>query len=280
MLMVFAFNGNIYNGEISRGISTALHLILSGDPVILKTTGNTLRLGVNSTVFASVIGVPAGCVLGLGRFRGRRVLLAIVNAMTRVPPVVIGVMLLVLFWPSSVWGGGPLSDNMPVVSPVLGFVSPFLGQGLLALPIMTALTAAAVQRVPTVLLEQASVYGASMRQRAWLALREARTGVLAAMVVSLGVTMTAIGVLLTYGGGYTGSARSAGYTVDGGSPATTLALGALGTYKVSAQPPYGDDLLPLSIAFVIIMLGLFLLTAGALTYLQQSRTSWIAGGQS
>jgi tungstate transport system permease protein len=273
-----AYVGNIYAGEVKRGIGRAWQLVIHGDPVLLQTTGNTLHLGFNATLFATVLGVPLGCVLGLGRFRGRRPLLAVANALTRVPPVVVGVFLTAMFWPRSEWGGGPLTDvNVNYFFPV----EPFLAQGLLALPIMIALTATAVQRVPQVLLEQARVYGASRWQRALLALREARTAVLAAMIVSMGITMTAIGALLTFGGGYSsGPVQSAGFAVDGQVADPTLALGVITDYNQTAQPPFGVDLLPVAMAFTVAMLGLFLLTAGALTFLQQSRTSWIAGGQS
>jgi len=128
-----------------HGLRDALALIAGGDSDVVATALRTLRVALESTAIAAVLGLPAGCLLGLGRFRGQRTLLAVSNAAMRFPPVAVGQVLWLLLWPTSRWGGGPLAG--------LGWIYTFdaviLAQTLLALPIVVALTAAAVQRVPT-----------------------------------------------------------------------------------------------------------------------------------
>ena len=98
-------------------------------------------------------------------------------------------------WPDSQWGGGPLGG--------LGWIytlnAVILAQTLLALPVVVALTVAAVQAVPAGLLEQARALGARRPRLARLALREARIGVLAALIAALGTAMASVGAVLVVG---------------------------------------------------------------------------------
>jgi tungstate transport system permease protein len=261
------------------------------------TVQHTLRMGLWATGIAAVIGLPVGCLLGLGRFRGRGPLLAIGNALTRAPPVVVGVFVILSISAQSAFQAAPGHGDVNVSSrvyrgPLTGLIPPSVTtrwfhvaismdvfvQMLLALPIVTALTATALQRVPPALLEQAEACGASWLARGRLALREARAGVLASMIVALGVTMTAIGALfLTTSGegtcaGQVDTSQCFRYT--------NLGLATLHYGTTSQSTAAGFDTGPLSFAYAMLMMGLFAVTAIALTFLQHSRASWIAGGQS
>jgi tungstate transport system permease protein len=217
---------------------------------VLVITLRTLRIGFESTAIAALLGLPLGCLLGLGRFRGRRLLMTVVNGLLRVPPVAVGVIVWVLLWPHSLWGGGPLSG----LGWIYSMSAVILAQTLLALPIVTALTAAAVAAVPTPLLEQARAFGASWRAVALLALREARVGVWAALLTALGTAIAAVGAVLVV----TGSVFN-----------TTLASAALATWGMGSHDGRAA-------ALGSLLLGLFLLIAAALTSLQHRRGSWEA----
>jgi tungstate transport system permease protein len=265
------------------------------------TVEHTLRLALYATSIASVIGLPLGCVLGLGRFRGRGVLLAIGNALTRAPPVVVGILIMLSISAQTVFGGSPGPGGDGTTDPRLVFSGPLVGlippsvstpwfhvaistavfaQTLLALPIVIALTATALQRVPVALLDQAEACGASSWARGRLALREARAAVLAAIIVAMGVTMTAIGALYVTGGDVGDCTASAAAAVGSGCYRfNSLALAAL-EYGTKSQANGSFDTGPLGFAYAMLLMALFLVTAIALTFLQQSRSSWIAGGQS
>jgi tungstate transport system permease protein len=228
---------------IAQGIGDGFQLVIHGDREVVQLTLRSLRYAIESTAIAAVIGLPLGALLGLGSFRGRRALLAIANAGLRFPPVAIGWLLWVLLWPDSLWGGGPLSG--------LGWIyttkAAILAQTLLALPIVIALTATAVQSVPGGLLAQARAFGASPWAGAVLALREARLSVLAALIASLGVTISTIGAILIVGG-----------------PEGTRALApaVLVEWNAGGAPPK-------AVAYSVVLVGVFVVLAAALTWLQQ-----------
>ena len=84
-------------------ISSAVPLIVHGDPYLMGLLSVTLRLAAVSTTAAVIIGLPIGVALGLGRFRGRRTLQLLANAGLALPPVVVGVVVLIFILPQ-----GPL----------------------------------------------------------------------------------------------------------------------------------------------------------------------------
>lgn len=237
--------------QLLDGLRQALELIFYGDSELVATTLRTLRIGLESTAIATLLGLPAGCALGLARFRGRGLLLGAFNAGIRTPPVALGVLLWLLLWPDSRWGGGPLSG--------LGWIytlnAVILAQTLLVLPIVVALTAAAVQRVPDGLLDQARAFGAPAWRRGTLALREARVGVLAALIAALGTAIASVGAILVVGS-QLGSA--------------TLATAALSQWNSG-----GDD--ARAVAYGTVLLGMFLVLAAVLTTMQHRRSGWIPG---
>jgi tungstate transport system permease protein len=260
-----AATGDPLAGRFFEGLRQGVDLILHHTSLLVAPTTETLRLAFVSTAIGTLVGVPCGCLLGLGRSATSRVLLVVANALTRFPPVAAGVVTVLLLTNESPWGGGPLAGLNWGETRAAGYMA----QTLLAIPIVTALTASAVQGVPAVLLEQARAYGASRLGRARLALREARRAVFAGVIVSVGVTITAIGALAVVRNTQQAS--------------RTLALEALNAFT-GAQGGVGrpgNVLFPtqsLAVAYSIVLIGLFLLVAAALTFLQEKRSStWIPG---
>jgi tungstate transport system permease protein len=231
------------------GIGDGLSLIFSGDDQVWSITFRTLRIALEATLIATLLGVPLGCLLGLGRFRGRRGVLGLVNAGIRMPPVALGQILWLLMWPASLWGGGPLSGLHWIYTDS----AVVLAQTLLALPIVAALTSAALQAVPSPLLAQASAFGASWPQRAALAFREARVGIYAALIAALGTAIASVGAVVVIGPALGSS---------------TLASAALVAWNVGGTNAR-------AVAYGTVLLGLFLLLAALLTLAQQTRTSWL-----
>lgn len=221
------------------GIKQAIDLLVDGDDDIVVIVGVTLRLVLWSTLLSLAIGLPLGLALGLGRFRGRRPALALANAGMGLPPVVVGLVVALLLF-----RGAPLG-SLNLLYTLNGVI---LAQTLLALPLVVALTAAAVQALPGGLLEQARAFGASRVQVAVLALREARVGVLAATIAAMGSAFAEVGAVVLVGGNIEGETQ-------------TLASAVL--VRVSAGE-YGR-----AIALGTILLGLILLLAAALTAAQQ-----------
>jgi tungstate transport system permease protein len=252
-------------GRFTEGLRQGFDLIFHHTSVLVAPTLETLRLALFATVIATLIGVPCGCLLGLGRSATSRVLLVVANALTRFPPVAAGVVTVLLLTNASPWGGGPLAAFNWSETRVAGYMA----QTLLAIPIVIALTASAVQGVPDGLLEQARAYRASRFAQGRLALREARRAVFAGVIVAMGVTITAIGALAV--------------VRNTKQESRTLALEALNAFSSAQGGPGapGEILAPtqsLAVAYSIVLIGLFLLVAAALTFLQEKRSStWIPG---
>jgi tungstate transport system permease protein len=221
------------------GTRQAVHLILGRDRDIVVIVETTLRVALWSTLLALAIGLPLGLALGLGRFRGRRLALGLANAGMGLPPVVVGLVVSLLLFRGAPLGGLGLLYTLDGV---------IVAQTVLALPVVAALTAAAVQALPRGLLDQARAFGASRAQIAALALREARVGVLAATIAAMGSAFAEVGAVVLVGGNIQGETQ-------------TLASAVL--VRVSAGE-YGR-----AIALGTILLGLILVLAAGLTLAQQ-----------
>jgi tungstate transport system permease protein len=221
------------------GVRQAIDLLLGGDDRVFDIVATTLRMAFWSTLIALAAGLPVGLALGLARFRGRGTALAVVNAGMGLPPVIVGLVVALLLFRGAPLGGLDLLYTLDGV---------ILAQAVLAFPVVAALTASAVQSLPPGLIEQARAFGASRTAIAALALREARVGVLAATIAAAGSAFAEVGAVVLVGGNIEGQTQ-------------TLASAVL--VRVSAGE-YGT-----AIALGILLLGLVLILAAALTALQQ-----------
>jgi tungstate transport system permease protein len=217
-----------------------LALIWHGNPYILSLTWATIRVALVSTSIALVIGLPIGLVIGLGRFRGRRALHILANASLALPPVVVGVVVLLLLLPQGLFGSLRIEFTLRGV---------YVVQAVLALPYVVALTPAAIQGLAPGLLAQARALGAGRRQLSLLALREARIGVLAAVIAAMGATISEVGAVIIVGGNFQGYDE-------------TLASALLEQFNYTANDPYET-------AIAIVLLAMILLLIGTLTVVQQ-----------
>jgi tungstate transport system permease protein len=220
--------------------SAAMSLIVHGDPYLYGLLWTTIKVAAISTSAALAIGLPIGLTIGLGRFRGRGALQLLANASLALPPVVLGIGVLLLVLPPGVLGPWHAADTLKAV---------YLVQAVLALPYIVALVPAAIQGLPAGLLEQARALGATRLQLAALALREARIGVLAAVIAALGATISEVGAVIVVGGSIQGHDQ-------------TLASALLTQFT---QGP--DD--PPETAIAIVLMALILVLMGVLTIVQQ-----------
>ncbi|HTW20588.1 MAG TPA: ABC transporter permease [Mycobacteriales bacterium] len=224
---------------IWRGFRQAWHLIVSGDPNLRHVTWVTLEVAIVATVVAVVLGLPCGLVLGLGRFRGRRLGIVLANAGLGLPPVMVGLVLALLMFPEAPLGRFHLLFTLHGV---------YIAQSVLSFPVVVALSCSALRAVPEGLLDQARAFDASRRQLWVLALREARVGVLTAVIAAVGSALSEVGAVVLVGGNIYGNdqtlASATIFAVDQAQFAYAMALG-------------------------IILLGLILVVAAALTFVQQ-----------
>ncbi len=136
--------------------------------------------------------------LALSRFRGRTVAVALLNTGMGLPPVVVGLFVMILLWRS-----GPLGSLGLLYTPA----AMVLAQTLIALPLVAGVSLAAVQSLPPRLRLQIGALGATRLQTAWLLAREARLPLLAAVMAGFGAVVSEVGASLMVGGNLRGSTR-------------------------------------------------------------------------
>jgi tungstate transport system permease protein len=205
-----------------EGLRQAWDLVTSGDPYLVHLVKVTLWVALVSTGIALVLGLPLGLLLGLGRFRGRGALVTLANAGLGLPPVVVGLVLALLMFPQAPLGRFHLLFTLEGV---------LIAQTVLAFPVIVALSCSAVREVPTGLIAQARAFGAGRLQVGWLALREARVGILAATIAAVGSGLSEVGAVVLVGGNIQGVdqtlASAALQEVEAGHFANGMAIGIL-----------------------------------------------------
>ncbi len=183
---------------IWQGIVQAVRLILSGDSQVLQITWLSLKVSAAATFLSLIAGIPAGMVLALTRFLGRGLLVALVNTGMGLPPVVVGLFVSIFLWRS-----GPLGFLELLYTPTAIVIAQFV----IAAPIVTGLTIAAIQQLNPKLRLQLLGLGASRGQLLWLLMREARLPLLAAVMAGFGGVISEVGASMMVGGNILGQTR-------------------------------------------------------------------------
>ena len=161
------------------------------DPEIFQITLLSLQVSVLATFLSLLLGLPLGTLLALGRFPGRSILLSVVNTGMGLPPVVVG-----LFVAMSLWRSGPLGDLNLIYTPAAIVIA----QVVIAFPVVTGLTTAALQALDPGLQFQLLGLGASRMQMTWMLWREARLPLLAGLMAGFGSVISEVGASMMVGG--------------------------------------------------------------------------------
>jgi len=182
----------------AEAIAEGLDALVSGSVDVWGVVATSLRVSGAAVAVALVLGVPAGLYLGTRRTATRNALLVLANAGMGLPPVVVGLVTVML-----------LSRRGPLGSLDLLYTRPamVLAQTVIAVPVVAAVTGAAVASVPFDLRLQARSLGASRWQEALLVLEEARMGLVAAVAAGFGAVISEVGAVMMVGGNLEGSTR-------------------------------------------------------------------------
>ncbi len=158
---------------------------------VFQITLLSLEISAGATLISLFLGLPLGTLLALGRFPGRSFLLSIVNTGMGLPPVVVGLFVAILLWRS-----GPLGSLQLIYTPAAMVIA----QVVIAFPVVSGLTAAALQALDPRLQLQLLGLGASRPQMIWMLWREARLPLLAALMAGFGSVISEIGASMMVGG--------------------------------------------------------------------------------
>jgi tungstate transport system permease protein len=211
---------------------------------LYEVLARSAYVSLTATLIASVIGIGLGTALGLARLPGRGFLTAVVNTGMAVPTVVVGLAVALLLWRS-----GPLGD-LDLIYTVRGMI---IAQVLIATPLITGITMAALQLLPPDLPDQLRSLGANRAQRVVRLWIEARLPLLAAAMAGFGHAISEVGSATIVGGNIHGQTQVM----------TTAIVENVGRGEFGVAIVYG-----------VILLGLAFVINALLVSVQRPGASW------
>ncbi|MSQ54950.1 MAG: ABC transporter permease [Betaproteobacteria bacterium] len=211
---------------ILQALRGAAGLILSGDPALAAIVLLSLAVSLSAVFCATLIGLPLGAAIAVGRFPGRRLVVVLLNALMGLPPVVVGLFVYLLLSRA-----GPLGEFGLLFTPPAMVVA----QAILVLPIIAALCRQAVEDAWIEYEEQLRSLGVGGMRAALTLVWDIRFSLVTAVLAGLGRASAEVGAVMIVGG-----------NIDGVTRVMTTAI-ALETSK-------GDLPLALSLGIVLITL--------------------------
>ncbi|MFW5885513.1 MAG: ABC transporter permease [Halanaerobium sp.] len=183
----------------TEALFRALQLIITLDQEVIEVVMTSLKLSVSSTFIASVISIPLAIFIARHHFKSRKFLNIILNTLLSLPTVVIGI-----FVYSIISRRGVLGELELLFTPV----SIIIGQVILLIPLITVLVRNVIYSLDEKLYKTAKSMGASRSQRFKLTLREARYGIIGAVIAGFGRVLGEIGISMMLGGNIKGVTRT------------------------------------------------------------------------
>ena len=219
---------------MTDALLAALGLIASLESNLVEIVALSLAVSLSAVVLATLLGLPLGAAIAVGRFPGRRSLIVVLNALMGLPPVVVGLGVYLLLSRA-----GPLGELGLLFTPPAMAIA----QTILILPIIAALCRQAVEDAWREYDEQLRSLGAHGVRAALTVLWDIRFSLLTAVLAGLGRASAEVGAVMIVGGNIDGVTRVM---------TTTIAL----------ETSKGD--LPLALALGVVLIAIVLvLTAAA-----------------
>jgi tungstate transport system permease protein len=188
----------------------------------LKIVEVSIRVSLAATAVAACVGLPVGAALAIFRFRGRRLIVVLMNAFFGLPPVVVGLVLYLALSRS-----GPLGFLELLFTPT----AMVLAQTILAIPIITALVHRASERAWARYGDELTGDGATRLQAVPQILMIIRADLVTAVLAGFGRTVSEVGAVILVGGNIRGLTRTMTTTIalqtSQGDLSLALALGAV-----------------------------------------------------
>ncbi len=218
------------DGFLLKSLAEAAQMLWSLDPELYFVVYVSLYVSFFSTLIASILGIPLGFLVAVKEFRGKRAVITILNTLLALPTVVIG-----LFAYAFLSRKGVLGDLGLLYTPWAIVV----GQVVLILPWVATFTLTAVSRIDARYRRTAMTLGANIWQTSLSIAREARYGILAAIIAAFGRAIAEIGIAMMLGGNIKGFTRTM---------TTAMAL----------EHNKGEFILALGLGIVLLSISLFM----------------------
>ena len=218
----------------------ALALVASGDAALAAIVALSLEVSLAAVALATLLGLPLGAALAVGRFPGRRAMVVLLNALMGLPPVVVGLFVYLMLSRA-----GPLGSLGLLFTPKAMVIA----QTILVLPIIAALCRQAVEDAWAEYEEQLRSLGASGFGAALTLVWDIRFSLVTAVLAGLGRASAEVGAVMIVGGNIDGVTRVM---------TTTIAL----------ETSKGD--LPLALALGLVLILLVVALNAAASYLKDA----------
>jgi len=211
-----------------QAILDAVALIVRADAELVRIGGLSLLVSGAATALASAIGVPLGIALHVGRFPGRAATAVLVNAGMALPPVVVGLLVMLALWRT-----GPLGSLRLLFTPSAMVIA----QVIVALPLIAGITRAAISLLDPDLVLAMRADGASEGRIGLELARAALAQVLVAVAAGFGRAISEVGASLMVGGNIVGQTR-------------------ILTTAIALESGRGEFALALALGFILLLLAL------------------------
>jgi tungstate transport system permease protein len=155
-------------------------------------------VSLSAVALATVLGLPLGATVAVGRFPGRRTLTVLLNALMGLPPVVVGLMVYLLLSRA-----GPLGELGLLFTPAAMVIA----QTVLITPIVAALARQAIEDAWREYEEQLRSLGASRMSAAMTLVWDTRFSLITAVLAGLGRASAEVGAVMIVGGNIDGVTR-------------------------------------------------------------------------
>lgn len=165
------------------------------DHEIINIIAFSLKVSLAAVLITAVIGLPLGTYISLKNFKGKNILIALINTGMGLPPVVVGLFVALLLWRSGLLGGLNLMYTATAI---------IIAQIIIALPLVLGITVSGIQSIDPSLRKQILTLGASRLQFTLTLWREARLYLLTALIAGFGAVISEVGAVLMVGGNIKG----------------------------------------------------------------------------
>jgi tungstate transport system permease protein len=188
----------------------------------VEITWRSLRVSATSTILAALVCIPLGGLIAFRSFRGKRMLLNLIQTLYSLPTVCVGLLVYAF-----ITRNGPLGSLGLAFTPT----AMVIGQAVLISPIMTGMTISALSSVDKTIKDTTLSLGASQLQAIWAILKEARFAMGAAFILGFGRAISEVGAAMMLGGNLGGYTRTLTTAItlyyNRGDFALALALGII-----------------------------------------------------
>lgn len=169
----------------------AMWLVLTADPAVMEIAALSLRVTLIATAIACAIGLPLGAWLAVNRFRWRRLVIAVLNALMGLPPVVVGLVLYVLLSRA-----GPLGVLGLLFTPT----AMIMAQVILITPIIASIAHQALRELWAEYHDLLLSLNATRWQRMQTLIWDGRRALLTAGLAGFGRAIGEVGAIMIVGG--------------------------------------------------------------------------------